>query len=79
MHQSVTHYGVANILADSVSRLKAVGLYHDLDLQNSQLELGRLLDPLSPTEQTIYTPIIVHRVFVKPDVETLEKSLQSHK
>ena len=32
--------GTANILADSVSRLKAVGLYHNLDFQKSQPDLG---------------------------------------
>ena len=34
-HVRVHHIkGIANILADSVSRLRAVGLYHDLDFQN---------------------------------------------
>ena len=32
--------GIANILVDSVSRFKAIGLYHDLDFQNSQPEIG---------------------------------------
>ena len=65
--------GIANILADSVSRLKAVGLYHDLDFQNSQQEFGTPFEPLPPTEQATHTPIIVHKIFIKPDVETLAK------
>ena len=42
--------GIANILADSVLRLKAVGLYHDLDFQKSQPDFGtpfKLLPPLN--------------------------------
>ena len=39
---------IANILADSVSRLKAVGLYHDLDLQKNQADLGTAFEPLPP-------------------------------
>ena len=40
--------GIANILADSVSRLKAVGLYHNLSFQNSQPELGTPFQPILP-------------------------------
>ena len=29
-----TYQGITNIIADSVSRLKAVGLYHDIDLKD---------------------------------------------
>ena len=32
--------GIANILADSVSKLKAVGLYHDIDLKGHQQEFS---------------------------------------
>ena len=38
--------GIANILADSVSNLKTVGLYHDLDLQHSRPELSTPFRPL---------------------------------
>ena len=40
--------GIANILADSVSRIKAVELYHDLDFLHSQPELGTSFEPLPP-------------------------------
>ena len=65
--------GIANILADSVSRLKAVGLYHDLDIQNIQPELGSTFEPLPTMEQETQTLVIVHEIFIKPDVETLAK------
>ena len=31
---------IANVLGDSVSRLRAVGLYHDLDIKDHQQELS---------------------------------------
>ena len=39
--------GIANILADSVSR-QAVGLSHDLYFQNSQTELVTPFEPFPP-------------------------------
>ena len=71
--------GIANILADSLSRLKAVELYHNLDFQNSQPKLWTPFEPLLPMQQTNHTPIIVHEIFIKPNVETLAKNLQFHK
>ena len=39
-HVKVQHIkGIANILADSVSRLRAVGLYHNLDFKDNFQEL----------------------------------------
>ena len=32
--------GIANVLADSVSRLRAVGLYHNLDPKDHQQEFS---------------------------------------
>ena len=43
--------GIANILADSISRLKAVGLYHDLDLHHNQPDLSTPFEPL-PSHST---------------------------
>ena len=65
--------GLANILADSVSRLKAAGLYHDLAFQVSQAELGTPFELLPPMEQGTCTPITEHEIFIKPNVETLAK------
>ena len=46
--------GIANILTDLISRLKAVGLYHDLDFHKSQPNLGMPSAPLPPVEHTTY-------------------------
>ena len=67
--------GIANILADSVSRLKAVGLYHDLDFQKSQPDLGTPFEPLPPVEQAMYSTIVVCNISVKNKAETLEKQV----
>ena len=64
---------IAIILADSVSRLKAVGLYHDLDFQNSQPELGTTFETLPPMEQATHTPVTVHKISIEPNVKTLAK------
>ena len=40
--------GIGNILADSVSRPKVVGLYHNLDFQKNQPDFGTPFQPLSP-------------------------------
>ena len=71
--------GIANILADSVSRLKAVGLHHNLDFPKSQQDLGTPFEPLPPIEQAMHSPIVVHEISVKNNVETLEKQVTPHK
>ena len=63
--------GIANILADSVSKLRAVDLYHNLDFKDGQQELGTLFKPLHPVEQSTHAPIDVQDIFVKPDRENL--------
>ena len=65
--------GIANILADSGSRLKGVGLYHDLDFQNSQPGFCTPFQPLLPVEQVTHASITVHKHFTKPNVGTLGK------
>ena len=42
--------------------------------QNSEHPLN-----LTSIEQATCTPITMHKIFIKPDIETLEKSLQLHK
>ena len=42
--------GIANILVNSVSRLKAVGLYHDIDLKDHQQEFSTPFEPLPPVK-----------------------------
>ena len=63
--------GIANILADSVLRLRAVGIYHDLDFKDHQQELSIPFNPLPPVEQSTHTPIEVNEVFIAPDIENL--------
>ena len=39
---------IANVLADSVSRLRAVGLYHNLDSKDHQQGFSSPFEPLPP-------------------------------
>ena len=74
-HVKAQHFkGIANSLADSVSRLKAVGLYQDLDFQNSQWELETPFKHLPPVKQAIHIPIELYKMFIKPNMETLAKN-----
>ena len=62
-HVKVQHIkGTANIL--SLSRLRAVGLYHDLDFKNGQQELGTPFEPLPPVEQSTHKPIEVQEILL---------------
>ena len=65
--------GITSILADSVSGLKAVGLYHNLNYQHSQPEHGTPFEPLPLIEQATHTPITVDKNPTKPNLETLAK------
>ena len=57
---------IAYIIPDSVSRLRTVGLYHDLDFKDGQQELGTPFEPLSPVEQSTHTPIEVQEILLHP-------------
>ena len=63
-----------------MSRLRALGLYHDLDFKDGQQELGTPFKPMLPVEQITHTPIEVHELFVKPDIANLQytKNLTSY-
>ena len=51
-HVKVEHIkGIANVLVDSVSRLRTIGLYHDLDSKDHQKEFSSPFEPLSHVEQ----------------------------
>ena len=50
-----------------------VGFNQDLDFQNSQPELRAPFEPLLLVEQVTHIPIIMHKIFIKPDVENLAK------
>ena len=54
-----------------MSRLKAVGLYHDLNSKDHQQEFSSPFEPLPPVEQVTHIPIQVNEIFVAPDIEKL--------
>ena len=54
-----------------MSRLRAVGLYHDLDFKDGQQELGTPFEPLPSVKQSTHTSIEVQDIFIKPDIENL--------
>ena len=56
--------GIANILADSVSRLKAVVIYHDIDPGDYQQELSTPFEPLPLVEPVTHTPLEVNEIFI---------------
>ena len=50
------HKGIANVLAGSVSRLRAVGLYHDFDFKDHKQEFNAPFEPLPPVEPASHSP-----------------------
>ena len=66
--------GIATVLADSVSRLRAVGLYHNLNSKDSQQEFHSPFEPLPPVEEVTHTPIQVSEIFIAPDIEKLAEN-----
>ena len=66
--------GIANVLADSVSRLRAVGLYHDLQSKDYQQEFSSPFKPLSPVKQSTHMPIEVIEIFIALDIEKLTQN-----
>ena len=70
---------IANILTDSVSRLRAVGLYHELDFKDHQQELSAPFESLSPLQQSTHTPIEVNGIFIAPDIENLTQNYDTLK
>ena len=66
--------GIANVLADSVSRLRAVGLYHDPDFKDHQQEFSGPFEPLPPVEPVTHVSLDVNEVFIAPNVEKLAQN-----
>ena len=54
----------------TVSRLRAVGLYHDLDLKDHQQEFVPF-EPLPPVKPMTHMPLEVNEVFIAPNKEKL--------
>ena len=63
--------GKAIVLADSVSMLRAVGFYHDIDLKDHQQEFSMPSEPLPPFEPASHTPLEVDEVFIATNIGTL--------
>ena len=63
--------GIANILADSVFRLKAVGIYHDIYPDDYQQEFSTPFEPLPSVESVTLTPVEVNEVVIMPDIESV--------
>ena len=66
--------GIANICADSVSRLKAVGIYHDIDSDDHQQEFSTPFEPLPTTEPVTHILLQVNEVIIMPDIERLTQT-----
>ena len=66
--------GIANVLSDSLSRLRAVGLYHDLNSKDGQQEFSSPFEPLPPVEQATHMPIEVNEIFIEPGIEKQTKN-----
>ena len=72
----VQHFrGMANILPDSVSRLRAVSLYHDLKFKEDLQDLRTPFEPLPPIEQSTHIPVEFDEIFIKPNIEN---HMQNH-
>ena len=72
IHVKIQHIkGIANVLADSVLRLRAVGLYHDLDSMDCQQEFSSPFEPLPPVKKVTHMPIEVTEISIAPDIEKL--------
>ena len=58
----------------TLSRLRAVGLYHDHNSKDHQQEFHSPFEPLPPVEQMTCMPIEVNEIFIAPDIEKLAKN-----
>ena len=53
----------------TVSRLRALGLYQDLDSKDHQQEFSSPFEPLPPVEELTHMLVWVNEVFIAPDIE----------
>ena len=63
--------GIAKVLTDSVSRFKAVGFCHDIDLKDHQQEFSIPIEPLPSVEPVTHMPLDMNEVFIAPDIKRL--------
>ena len=55
-------------------RLRAVGLYHDLDFKDHQQEFSAPFEQLPPGELMTHMPLKVNEVFIAPNIEKLTQN-----
>ena len=60
---------ITNVLADSISRLRAVGFYHDIDLKDHQQEFSVPFELLPPVEPATHMLLEVNEVFIAPNIK----------
>ena len=65
---------IANVLADSVSRLRTVGLCHDLDSKDHQQEFRISFEPLPHVQQVTHMPIEVKEIFIAHNIGKLTQN-----
>ena len=59
----------ANILVDSVLRLRAVGLYHDPDFKDHQQKFSAPFEPLPSVEPVTDILLEVNEILIAPNIE----------
>ena len=68
-NDSYPQIGKAYVLADSMLRLGALGLYYDPDFKDCQQEFSPPFEPLPTVEEATCTPIEVNEIFIEPNIE----------
>ena len=69
-HVTIQHIkGITNVLVDFVSRLRAGGLYHDIDFQNHQQEFSTPFEPLPSVDPVTHMLLKVNEL--APKIEEL--------
>ena len=75
-HVKVQHIkGIANVLANSVSRIRAVGLYHDLDFKGHHNKFSAPFEPLLLIHPMTHTTLEIYEVYI---TSYIEKHMQNY-
>ena len=69
---------ICNVVADSVSRLRAVSLNHDHNSNNHQQEFSLPFEPLPPVEQGTHIPIQVNEIIVSSDTTKYQQIMMHY-
>ena len=63
--------GIANVPVDSMSRLRAVGFYRDLDFKDDQQEFSAPFEPMT------HTPLEINEDFIASNIENLVQNYEA--